>query len=59
MNEMVSTKKVMIIAGESSGDLYGSHVVKAVALLSPQVEFSGVGGKEMERMGVDILCPAS
>ncbi|OGP54756.1 MAG: lipid-A-disaccharide synthase [Deltaproteobacteria bacterium RBG_13_52_11] len=52
---MDSRKKVVIVAGESSGDLYGAHLVEAMASLSPQVEFYGIGGSEMERRGVNLL----
>jgi len=51
--------KVMIVAGESSGDLYGARLVEAVLSLSPQVEFYGIGGKEMERRGVNLLFSSS
>jgi lipid-A-disaccharide synthase len=56
---MDSRRKVLIVAGESSGDLYGAKLVESMASLSPQVEFYGIGGKEMERSGVHLLFSSS
>lgn len=56
---MDSGKKVLIVAGESSGDLYGAKLVEAMTSLSPQLKFYGIGGREMERRGVNLLFSAS
>jgi lipid-A-disaccharide synthase len=56
---METGKKVLIVAGESSGDLYGAKLVEAMASLSAQVQFYGIGGKEMERRGVNLLFSSS
>ncbi len=56
---MGSKRKVMIVAGESSGDLCGAKLVEAISSLAPQVEFYGIGGREMERMGVNLLFSSS
>ncbi|MEE8359867.1 MAG: lipid-A-disaccharide synthase [Candidatus Omnitrophota bacterium] len=50
-------KKILIIAGESSGDLYGAHLVYAVKRLLPDAEFLGIGGSHMKTAGVNILFP--
>lgn len=52
---MSATKSVMIIAGEASGDLYGAHLVLAMKSLAPDLRFFGVGGPEMEKVGVRVL----
>src|SRR4030042_689180 len=52
-------KKVVIVAGESSGDLYGAKLVEAMASLAPQVEFYGIGGSEMEKRKVKLLFSSS
>jgi lipid-A-disaccharide synthase len=52
-------KKVVIVAGESSGDLYGAKLAEAMASLSPQVEFYGIGGSEMEKRKVKLLYSSS
>jgi lipid-A-disaccharide synthase len=52
-------KKVVIVAGEPSGDLYGAKLAEALASLSPQVELYGIGGSEMERRKVKLLFSSS
>jgi lipid-A-disaccharide synthase len=52
-------KKVVIVAGESSGDLYGAKLAEALAALSPHVELYGIGGTEMERRKVKLLFSSS
>ena len=53
-----TTYRVMIVAGESSGDLHGSHLLKASAAKYPDVSFYGVGGSRMKANGCDILIPS-
>ncbi len=48
-------KKVMIIAGEASGDLHAGNLVKAVKEKTTSVSFAGVGGDRLRDQGVDIL----
>ena len=48
-------KKVLIIAGEASGDLYGGHLVKAIRAADPSIYFLGVGGSHMKEAGVRLL----
>ena len=36
--------KYFIIAGESSGDLHGSLLMKHMQELDPNVQFEGIGG---------------
>ena len=45
-------KKILIIAGEESGDLHGCHLVQALKSLHPNLEFFGMGGKKMRNAGV-------
>lgn len=47
-------KKIMIIAGEASGDLHGSKLAQAIRELSPDVEISGIGGDRMAGAGVRL-----
>ena len=47
-------KKFYIIAGEASGDLHGSKLVKAIKKAEPEACFSGFGGELMKNEGVDI-----
>ena len=47
--------RVLIVAGEASGDLHGGHLVQALRERSPEVEYEGVGGKNMRDAGVRTL----
>ncbi len=49
------SKNIFIIAGESSGDMHGSGLVKELSVLSPGIFFSGIGGPTMKKEGVDLL----
>lgn len=51
----MTKKKVFLIAGEASGDLHGSLLVKELRKLNGNFEFYGLGGKAMEREGVRIF----
>jgi lipid-A-disaccharide synthase len=51
---MGGTRKVMIIAGEASGDMHGARLVKAMQALSPGLEFFGIGGSVLRQAGVRI-----
>jgi len=48
-------KNVLIVAGEPSGDLHASNLVKDLKSLDPELQFFGVGGNLMKGRGVDIL----
>ncbi len=48
-------KKFLIIAGEISGDLHGSNLVKSIKELNPETEFFGIGGERMKTSGVDLI----
>ncbi|MDX2083633.1 MAG: lipid-A-disaccharide synthase [Rickettsiales bacterium] len=45
-------KKFFIIAGEASGDLLGSKLIKELKLQNPDSQFIGVGGKLMQEQGL-------
>ncbi len=40
------SRRVMIVAGEASGDLHGSHLLRAAADAYPQLDFSGLEEKK-------------
>ena len=46
--------KFFIIAGEASGDLHGSNLVKQLKNLNPETEFAGWGGDLLIENGVKI-----
>ena len=58
-NGMIQPCKVMIVAGEASGDLHGSHLIKSAANHHPHLHFFGVGGEKMESAGCRILFSAN
>lgn len=47
--------KIFIIACEASGDTHGASLVQAIKKIKPDIEFEGLGGREMERAGVKLL----
>lgn len=52
-------KRVMIISGESSGELYGSLLAKILKERNPSIEISGVGGEKMKSAGVKLISEIS
>ncbi len=48
-------RKILIVAGETSGDLHGAHLVKAALSLDPKLHFYGVGGEYLRSMGTDVV----
>jgi lipid-A-disaccharide synthase len=55
----VNSRLVLIVAGEASADLHGSHLVTALKRLDPELTFWGIGGRNMEEAGVRILFTSS
>ena len=51
--------KILIIAGEASGDLHGSHLVRHLRSMMPDASFFGIGGDAMAREGVSLGIHAS
>ncbi len=47
--------KFYIIAGERSGDLHGSNLVKALNSQKTNLEFRGFGGNQMQEAGVYLV----
>ncbi len=48
-------KTVMIVAGESSGELYGALLAKALRAAWPGTRLVGIGGDRMRAAGVELL----
>lgn len=46
-----------IVAGEASGDLLGSHLMEALKLAMPGVQFIGIGGPKMQAVGMQVSFP--
>src|SRR4030043_769364 len=54
----MKSKKILLVAGEVSGDLHGSHLVDAIHRIDPEVCFLGVGGEGLNRRGMKLLYSA-
>jgi lipid-A-disaccharide synthase len=53
------SKKIMILAGEASGDLQGAHLARMVRSFNPDIIFTGVGGPCMREQGVELMDESS
>ncbi len=49
------SNRVLIFAGEASGDLHGGGLVRTFKETHPEIEFEGVGGQSMKAAGVRLL----
>jgi lipid-A-disaccharide synthase len=47
-------KRIMLIAGESSGDFHSASLIYALKEINPDIEISGIGGERMRRAGAKI-----
>lgn len=54
----MKSKKILLVAGEVSGDLHGSHLVEAIQSIDPEIQFFGVGGEGLKRVGMKLLYPS-
>ncbi|NLN92892.1 MAG: lipid-A-disaccharide synthase [Candidatus Hydrogenedens sp.] len=48
-------KTVFLIAGESSGDLHGANLIRALKAQDPEVTCFGLGGRTMETAGMELV----
>ncbi len=51
----MSNKKIVIIAGEDSGDLHGAHLIKEMKKIDPDFSFYGIGGDKMIEAGLNHM----
>jgi lipid-A-disaccharide synthase len=49
------TQRLLIIAGEASGDLHGGNLARALLAQQPTLQLLGVGGRRMHEAGVELL----
>ena len=54
-----NNKRVMIIAGEASGDTHAAKLVREVTKKNPNIDFYGTGGESMRQAGVNTLIDSS
>ena len=48
-------KSILVVAGEISGDLHASKVIRAYKAKSPETVFWGIGGDHLAEEGVELL----
>jgi lipid-A-disaccharide synthase len=49
--------KALIVAGESSGDIYGGGLASVLGARFPDLQLSGMGGDRMQHAGVELIYP--
>ncbi|MFQ5906613.1 MAG: lipid-A-disaccharide synthase, partial [bacterium] len=52
---MASSKRVLVVAGEASGDVHAANLVRELKSLRPGFSFFGMGGSRMEAAGVELI----
>lgn len=50
-------KKIFITAGDPSGDIHAARLMREMKKLNPAIEFIGIGGIEMQKLGFKSLIP--
>jgi lipid-A-disaccharide synthase len=48
-------RRVLLVAGEASGDMHGADLVRALRGLIPDVEVSGIGGAQLRAAGMQTV----
>ncbi len=52
-------KRILLVAGEVSGDLHGASLVEAIRRIDASIHFYGVGGEGLKKQGMDLLYHSS
>ncbi len=55
----MSPVRILISAGEASGEMYGAQLIDALRRRTPSLEFFGVGGQRMREAGCDTIIDSS
>ena len=55
MADMAQGRRVVIVAGEASGDQHAARLIRELAALEPDLTVSGIGGPALERAGALLL----
>jgi lipid-A-disaccharide synthase len=56
---MTSSPRILISAGEASGDAHAARLVAALKERLPKAKFLGIGGNALAEQGAQIIFPAS
>ncbi len=56
---VTDSKEIMIVAGEASGDLHGSNLVKEICNIDPFIKFYGIGGERLKEAGTRLIANSS
>ena len=51
---MSQTHKIVVIAGEASGDAHAGRMLAELKKMAPDIQVSGIGGDSMRAAGADI-----
>lgn len=54
MPDAARPPRLFFVAGENSGDMHGSNLIKQLRLMRPDWEFAGLGGPQMEAAGMRL-----
>lgn len=52
---MPKLKKIVLIAGEESGDIHATKLIQQLKKSHSDIKFSGIGGKHMSEEGVELI----
>lgn len=52
---MPIAKRVVIIAGEESGDIHAAALIRQLKENCPSIQISGIGGKHMQEAGAELV----
>lgn len=47
-------KRLFFVAGESSGDIHGANLIRALGSIAPDMRCEGLGGQHMAAAGMDL-----
>lgn len=52
---MSARKRVLIVAGDPSGDLHAAGMLRRMRVLAPDCEAAAIGGRELEKAGAKLI----
>jgi lipid-A-disaccharide synthase len=52
---MQRSKRIVVVAGEESGDMHAASFVRQLKAEDPSYEFLGIGGRHMQEAGVNLI----